>query len=120
MINREQIASVLVEKRHWLADLVTRRFFERHPEYRARWGEIGVKRCSEDGAFHFAYLAEAIRFDFPLLFTDYLNWTKALLLSLGIGEEDLRENLELMKAALDGSLTEENLRVAATLIDDGI
>lgn len=117
---REQTANVLVEKRHWLAEAVTRRFFERHPELRTRWGEIGVKRCTEDSAFHFSYLAEAIRFDFPVLFIDYLNWTKALMLSLGIGEEDLRQNLGLMKEAVDGLLTGEGLTIAVKLIDHGI
>ena len=81
---REQLANTLVAQRNILADIVTRQYFDFRPELKHKWGDAGIKRCTEDTAFHISYLAESIRFDFPVLFVDYLGWKKILLASLRI------------------------------------
>lgn len=117
---RQQVANKLVTSREIIAQVVTREYFEFRPDLKEKWGEIGMKRCTEDSAYHIAYLAEAIRFDFPILFIDYLGWTKILLASLRISANDLRQNLEILKAVLASRLTDEETAVATETIDAGV
>ena len=117
---REQLANSLVAHRQIIAEIVTREYFEFRPELKQKWGEVGLKRCSEDTAYHISYLAESIRFDFPILFVDYLGWTKILLASLRINENDLRQNLEILKAVLASRLTPPEIALTNATIDAGL
>lgn len=117
---RDALAEQIISRRHHLADWVTREYFERRPELRQRWGDAGLARCTEDTAFHLAYLAEAIRFDFPILFTDYLAWTKALLASLKISSDDLQLNLELIKKAFEKFFSSDEAALASQTLDIGL
>jgi methanogenic corrinoid protein MtbC1 len=117
---REQLSNNLVTNRHIIAEVVTREYFEFRPELKQRWGDVGLKRCTEDTAYHISYLAESIRFDFPLLFVDYLGWTKILLASLRINEDDLRQNLQILKAVLAARLNSDELALTNVTIDDGL
>jgi methanogenic corrinoid protein MtbC1 len=117
---RDALPDQILSRRHHLADWVTREYFERRPELRQRWGDAGLARCTEDTAFHLAYLAEAIRFDFPILFTDYLAWTKALLAALKISSDDLQLNLELTKTAFEKFFTSEEAAIACRMLDVGL
>lgn len=117
---RQQLANKLVSSREIIAQIVTREYFEFRPELKEKWGEIGMKRCTEDTAYHIAYLAEAIRFDFPILFVDYLGWTKLLLSSLRISANDLRQNIEILKAVLASRLDGEETALTNQTIDAGL
>jgi MerR family transcriptional regulator, light-induced transcriptional regulator len=117
---RQQVANKLVASRDIIAQVVTREYFEFRPELKEKWGEIGIKRCTEDTAYHISYLAEAIRFDFPILFIDYLGWTKILLASLRISENDLRQNLEILKAVLTSRFEPDELALTNATIDAGL
>ena len=117
---RQQVANYLVANRHIIAEIVTREFFEFRPELKQKWGEVGMKRCTEDTAYHISYLAESIRFDFPILFIDYLGWTKLLLASLRIDANDLRQNLEILKAVLAARLSAEEVSFTNQTIDAGL
>ena len=117
---RQEVANKLVAGREIIAQIVTREYFEFRPELKQKWGEVGLKRCTEDTGYHVAYLAEAIRFDFPILFVDYLGWTKILLASLRISANDLRQNLEILKAVLASRFDAEETALAAQTIDAGL
>ena len=100
MAQLKNVANAILQQKNRVARVVTEKYFERRPELASRWGEAGVKRCTEDTEYHLAYLAEAVRFDSPALFLDYIGWAKVLLSSLRIAETDLIENLELMRQEL--------------------
>jgi hypothetical protein len=53
---RQAIAELLRGKRDILATLVKAEFFDRHPDWRVRYGERGVKRGHEDACFHIDFL----------------------------------------------------------------
>lgn len=97
-MNNEQSAEAILKERLSIAEIVSREYARTHPEFAARWGEAGLKRCSEDAAYHLAYLAEAIRFDAPELFLDYLTWAKVLLNALKLPANDFVENLRLLQS----------------------
>src|SRR5688572_384275 len=99
-----------------MAEEITAEYFTRRPEMLARWGEVGKRRCREDSVFHLSYLAEAVRFDSPELFVDYIAWAKILLHSLRISETDLRENLELVRSTVARHFKGEDREVVARII----
>src|SRR5688572_21562334 len=100
-------AELLGKEQDRISAEVTRRYFDRHSGFKRRWGGLGIRRCTEDTAYHVAYLAEAVRFDFSSLFIDYIAWAKVLLLSLRMSESDLIENLRIMEEVLGDKLHKE-------------
>ncbi|HYE31415.1 MAG TPA: cobalamin-dependent protein [Methylomirabilota bacterium] len=113
MTPRPEIANLISEHRHAMAGWATHEFFTANPGLQAKWGANGVRRCTEDHAYHFAYLAEAVRFGFPEFFTDYMAWSKVLLHALRIGHEHLQESLALMERGLEVQLGQEARKAAA-------
>lgn len=111
------IANSLIEHKGALAKWVTDRYFQAHPELAAQWGNAGKQRCMEDAAYHFAYLAEAIRFNFPVLFTDYVGWSKILLYSLNIRGEHLEDHLSLLVPAIENIFSSQTAEVARPFVD---
>lgn len=107
-------------RRDALAEAVTARYFMLHPELEARYGELGRAKCREDAHFHLSYLAEAVAASSPPLFADYVSWAKILLAGLGIPEEDLAQNLEILKDALRDELPPEEAEIAAAYVDAGL
>ena len=121
MSNRsEEIAEALAKKKALMAEEITAEYFARRPEMLARWGEVGKRRCTEDSVFHLSYLAEAVRFDSPELFVDYIAWAKILLHSLRISESDLRENLELVRSTVARHFKGEDREVVARIISTAL
>jgi methanogenic corrinoid protein MtbC1 len=112
----EDIAEALAKKKSLMAEEITAEYFRRRPEMLARWGEVGKRRCMEDSAFHLSYLAEAVRFDSPELFVDYIGWAKILLHSLRISESDLRENLELVRSTVGRHFEGDDRELVARII----
>jgi len=78
--------------------------YARHPEWSARFGETGRRRCTEDGRFHLAHLAGAVQLGGPEFFADYARWTASLLAARGIDAGHLKEHFELMGAAVSADL----------------
>jgi signal transduction histidine kinase len=117
----EPVASQTIDsRRDALAEAVTARHFALHPELDARYGERGRAKCREDAHFHLSYLAEAVAASSPSLFVDYVSWAKVLLAGLGIPQEDLARNLEILKQALREELSPEEAEVAADYVDAGL
>ena len=116
----EEVANAVLGKKEAIAEQVTARHYAAHPEFEARWGEAGKKKCREDALYHLLYLAEAIRFDAEELFVDYVAWAKVLLISLQISERDLSENLEIVNSALEEVLSPEQFAVAGSFVAAGL
>ncbi|HKV09327.1 MAG TPA: ATP-binding protein [Thermoanaerobaculia bacterium] len=117
---QESVSQTLDARREALAEAVTTRHFALHPELGRRYGEIGRARCQEDAHYHLSYLAEAIASSSPSLFADYVSWAKVLLAGLGIPQEDLARNLEVLKDALRGELPHEEAEIATGYVDAGL
>lgn len=110
-------ANCLIEQKNALAKWVTDKYFDKRPQLAARWGEAGKKRCMEDAAYHYSYLSEAIRFNFPILFTDYVAWSKVLLASLKIEGEHLEDHLRLLLPAIENLGLHEVVDFARPIIE---
>lgn len=88
-------------------------------ELEKRYGAIGRQRCIEDTTFHLRYLYQSSEVGDPELFIDYVSWAKTMLASRGIGEADLAENLEGIRAVLISTLNDRDAH-AAGIVGDAI
>jgi methanogenic corrinoid protein MtbC1 len=91
---RKSIAELIGGKRDLLATLVNAEFFDRHPDWRLRYGERGVKRGHEDACFHIDFLCGAIQTGSLPAFEDYARWTARMLQARGIAPQFVAENLQ--------------------------
>ncbi|HEX7151991.1 MAG TPA: cobalamin-dependent protein [Thermoanaerobaculia bacterium] len=99
-----------------LADVITDRHFQLHPELEARYGPIGRIRCREDAAFHLQYLAAALEAGNARMFVDYVAWAKVMLASRNVPPADLADNLEILASALSGRLAVDTSRTAVEYV----
>jgi methanogenic corrinoid protein MtbC1 len=119
-------ARVLTERRQAIAERVTSLYFEARPQLEQRW-KGARRKCTEDNRFHLDYLAEALSFGHPPLFTEYVAWAAALLARLNIDGETLAFNLELLRTTLGveldgagGALASEYLDAALRKIEGAL
>lgn len=88
-----------------VAAAVTDDFFKRHPDWLARYGELGRKRGIEDAGFHIDFLAGAIETGSEAAFCDYARWCGRLLSGYGIAPHFVAENLLQVGQALEAKVT---------------
>jgi MerR family transcriptional regulator, light-induced transcriptional regulator len=96
-MTRRQLADDLTARAPELAARIAEAQLAARPEFAARFGAIGRKRCIEDAEYHLRYLAEALRHAAPALFVAYVRWAREMLAARRIPWEDLRQNLELLR-----------------------
>src|SRR4051794_23185898 len=90
--NREA-GQVIEAQRRALAEAVVARQYELQPGLRQRYGDGGQAKCVQDTEYHLSYLAAAVTYSSPALFSDYIAWAKAVLAAFGVGAEDVERNL---------------------------
>lgn len=117
---RRRIAEAIRAARGQVADAVTREFFDRHPDWRERYGARGVKLGVEDAEFHLDFLAAAIESGSLAPFEDYAQWTARMLAARGIEPRFVAENLEQIGGALRARLPAARASVVARWIEAGI
>lgn len=115
-----QTAQSIERNMDTLAQAITTKHFELHPELDAKYGPIGRVKCMEDAKYHLSYLGEALRNGMPSLFCDYVGWAKVMLLTRGIPESDLVDNLKVINEVLKLNLPAEEFNTSADYIRDGI
>jgi len=118
-------AAWLIERAPALAARVTDLQYARRPELAQRWGDAGRQRCEEDARHHLDYLASALRGASEALFVRYVEWAKVLLAAYGVGADDLRLNLEILREAVleaaeeaDGATLRAPIDAALAQLDD--
>ena len=106
MPDRNREAGQTIEaQRPALAEAVVSRQYELRPELREQYGAGGRSKCVQDTEYHLAYLAAAVKFSSPALFTDYIAWSKAVLAAHGVGPEDVECNLVCLRDVLAEQLS---------------
>ncbi len=90
---------------------LTRQFFDAHPEWSARFGEAGRRRCTEDGRFHLSFLAAAVQAGSPGIFADYAGWCLSMLRARKIDPAHLDEHLQLLEADLAQTVPKDSAYV---------
>lgn len=118
-VDHLQVSRLIDERRRALAEVITEYHYRAHPELAQRYGAAGRARCVQDNEYHLAYLSDAIAAALPMLFTDYIAWTKVMLASRGILVEDLTENLQFMRDALASGLPADAGQLAIIYVDAG-
>src|SRR5215471_15898909 len=97
---RKRLAEKLWACRDVLSARVNEEFFNRHPDWRDRYGRRGMERGREDACFHIDFLRGAIEADSAPAFEDYVSWTARVLSARGIAPVFLAENLQQVADAL--------------------
>lgn len=100
------VVAQLNERRAELAEAITDRHYQLHPELEARYGRRGREKCREDAVYHLRYLSEAVAAARPALFVDYIGWAKVMLAGRGIPASDLADNLHVLDETLNEQLGE--------------
>ncbi|MBV9124627.1 MAG: B12-binding domain-containing protein, partial [Planctomycetes bacterium] len=97
--NRETGQFIEAQRRP-LAEAVVVRQYERQPGLRERYGEGGQAKCVQDTEYHLSYLAVALTYSSPALFSDYVAWAKAALTAFGVAPEDVQQNFASLRDVL--------------------
>jgi len=100
-----------------VAQSAVARDYSRRPALLARYGERGKAAYLQDTQFHLSYLADAISFGRPSIFTDYLGWVVEVLLARGVATEELIENLKCVREVLAETLSGDKLAKLLELLD---
>jgi methanogenic corrinoid protein MtbC1 len=111
---RRSLGEKLASHRNRLAAQVNDEFFQRHPDWRERYGEKGVQHGFEDACFHIDFLRGAIEAGSTEEFKEYVRWTERVLGARGITAEYLAENLRQI-----GDATRAKLSAAESAYVDG-
>lgn len=115
-----EIAAAIDAQIDHIAQLVTEAQFAADPSLRERFGDRGLRKCTEDCKRHLSYVSSAAAASSDALFTDYVGWAKVLLARLGLSDEDLSRNLILLRDAVRTSLGGDVGVSAARIIDSGL
>ena len=107
-------------ERDALAEAITARHYELHPELATRYGQLGRGKCLQDAQYHLSYLAEALSSSSPALFADYVSWAKVMLSTRGIPAADLTQNLQCMREVLERELPDDISPSVCKFIDAGL
>jgi signal transduction histidine kinase/ActR/RegA family two-component response regulator len=104
-MNRDRETGRLIEaQRRELAEAAVARQYELQPGLRERYGEGGRAKCVQDTEYHLSYLAAAVAYSSPALFTDYITWAKAVLAAFGVVAGDVEQNLVCLRDVLADQL----------------
>lgn len=103
-----------------IAQAVVARDYSQRPILLTRYGEHGRARYLDDTRFHMSYLADAVRFERPSIFRDYLGWLNEVLTARGVAPEELRENLKCMREALAWNLTPASAGSVLSVFEAGV
>jgi len=90
---RTGIAGRIRSAKEKLAGEVNEEFFLRHPDWRQRYGERGVRFGFQDACFHIDFLTAAIESGSIPAFVEYVQWARRMLDARGIASTFLAENL---------------------------
>ena len=107
--------AILAGKSEFAAALVELEF-DRHPELEQRYGPIGHEKSLQDAGYHLAYLANALVFDSPMLFVDYIAWARLMLAQRGVLPADLAFHLECTRDVLAERLQEDQASCAGRFV----
>ncbi len=94
--------------------------FEIQPSLRAKYTQREINLYLQDTEYYLAYLSESIAAEQIKLFTEYIIWAKNFLCGLGIPENDLLINLELIQSQIKEHLPPEMYKVAEVYLAEGI
>jgi methanogenic corrinoid protein MtbC1 len=91
-----------------------------NPELKEKYKEKQIQLYLEDCRYHLSYLAESISAGEPILFHEYLGWAKTFFANLPVTEEEIIQNLELMRDTIAEHLPPEMSLISNNTIDSGI
>jgi methanogenic corrinoid protein MtbC1 len=117
---RIRIAQRIRGTRDNLATRINEEFFRRHPDWKERYGERGVRLGFEDACFHLDFLSSAIEVGTASSFAEYVMWARRMLEARGIAAAFLEENLRQVGSAASTLLEPTEQECVAEFIAAGV
>lgn len=117
---RKEIAHRVRSAKESLAKRINEEFFERHPDWMARYGERGIRLGFEDACFHLDFLTSAIEAGTVSSFIDYVLWARRMLEARGIAAAFLEENLHQLGVEASSLLEPSKQACVAEFIEGGV
>ncbi|HEV2843481.1 MAG TPA: hypothetical protein VG477_01435, partial [Thermoanaerobaculia bacterium] len=115
-----EVSRTLDARRRPLAEALTERHYELHPDLVQRYGERGRGKCLQDAEYHISYLADSIAAASPSLFADYVAWARVMLSTRGIPSDDLANNLMALSETLRRELPGGPGQLASDYVEAGL
>ena len=100
MYNYKSAGAAIEPQRATLADAIYDRQRQIQPGLDYAYDAAGHEKSRRDTGYHLAYLTEALLAARPVLFVDYIAWTRSVLKDYGIPTEHLKLNLVSMQQVL--------------------
>lgn len=116
---RIRIAQLIRRSRDSLARRINEEFFRRHPEWKQRYGERGIRLGFEDACFHLDFLTSAIEAGKASSFVEYVVWARRMLEARGIAGVFLAENVRQVGSAASSVLESPEQEYIAQFIAAG-
>lgn len=114
------LALTLDAQRAQLAEAITARHYEAHPELAMHYGEAGRAKCLQDAEYHLRHLTDAVSALSPNLFAEYIGWAKVMLGARRIAASDLAHNLVIMGDAIRDNVAPELATLVDTYMEAGL
>jgi methanogenic corrinoid protein MtbC1 len=117
---RTAIANHVRVAKERLATEINEAFFLRHPDWKERYGERGVRLGYEDACFHIDFLSAALEAGEVSAYVDYATWARRMLETRGIAAIFLAESLLLVGNAAVGVLKPCDQDYAAPFVEAAV
>ena len=114
---RIRLAHHIRASKHGLATEINEEFFRRHPDWKDRYGERGVRLGFEDACFHLDFLTSALEVGKVSSFVEYIVWARRMLEARAIAAVFLVENIRQVGSAVSSLLDQLERRYVADFID---
>ncbi len=118
-IHHEAAAAIRKRQSEWAEEVVSLQY-QRQPDFWPRFGETGRLTALRDAGYHITYLAEAVQFQEPMLFLEYLSWAKVLFAGLKFPDSVLPVCLECLRSVLKEKMPPSFREPVLSMIDDGL
>ncbi|MBD2848030.1 cobalamin B12-binding domain-containing protein [Paenibacillus sp. IB182496] len=100
-----------------LAELATARQYKLQPDLMERFGERGRRKTLQDTLYNIRYLGQSLQIHSPLLFSSYIHWLKVLLDGYQVTTDDLKINIDCIRAVIAERVEEELHAVVDSYIE---
>jgi methanogenic corrinoid protein MtbC1 len=115
-----EASQVLRKRSTELARFIAAAHYGIQPDTWEKFGIPGHEKSIRDVGFHLAYLADAVRFDVPELFVDYVGWAHALFNGMNFPTDTVEKTLLSTRLVLKTTLKPAEMEVVDRFLQAGL
>jgi len=116
LVYADPACQILAQAEERLAVQVTQRILQEKPAWALRLGTRGEALCYEDVRYHLSFLQDALGFQEPQIFTDYLAWISGFLEARRLTPQMLHLSLSYLAQEIEQSMPAGSATAALQLL----